>query len=230
MTMTISHHSASATNLTTNNNNSNGTSYEEFGNNLSTNKYQQHQNQHHYPPPPQWHDIDIKGLVKNISPKLWQWTHLSRLCLNDNNLIRLPPVVSNLVNLQYLDVSNNKIRTLPAEIGDMTCLRELYLNYNQLRVLPFELGKLFKLHQLGHFLIVLLFNASWITLKSSLIYEKDCDKQRELDILSGFGLNSNFFMVFRSQRKPANNWYNANLFRAEWHSKITHQSAWSIIK
>lgn len=100
-------------------------------------------------PQPNWYDIEIKGMVKNISPKLWQWTHLKCLWLNDNNLVRLPPVISNLVNLQCLDLSNNKIRTLPAEIGDMTSLRELYLNNNQIRVLPFELGKLFKLSQLG---------------------------------------------------------------------------------
>lgn len=99
---------------------------------------------------PNWYEIEIKGMVKNISPKLWQWTHLKCLWLNDNNLVRLPPVISNLVNLQCLDLSNNKIRTLPAEIGDMTSLRELYLNNNQIRVLPFELGKLFKLIQLGN--------------------------------------------------------------------------------
>lgn len=97
----------------------------------------------------QWYEVEIKGLVKNISPKLWEWTHLRCLYLNDNNLMRLPPAVANLVNLQCLDASNNKIRTLPAEIGDMTSLRELYLNNNQVRVLPFEFGKLFKLSQLG---------------------------------------------------------------------------------
>ena len=71
--------------------------------------------------------------------------------------MRLPPVVSSLVNLQCLDASNNKIRTLPAEIGDMTSLRELFLNHNQLRVLPFELGKLFKLQQLGKYIRNILF-------------------------------------------------------------------------
>lgn len=97
----------------------------------------------------QWYEVEVKGLVKNISPKLWEWNHLRCLYLNDNNLMRLPPAVSNLVNLQCLDASNNKIRTLPAEIGDMNSLRELYLNNNQVRVLPFEFGKLFKLGQLG---------------------------------------------------------------------------------
>ena len=97
----------------------------------------------------QWYEVEIKGLVKNISPKLWQWTHLRYLYLNDNNLMRLPPVISSLNHLQCLDASGNKIRTLPSEIGDMTSLRELYLNNNQIRVLPFEFGKLFKLQQLG---------------------------------------------------------------------------------
>lgn len=96
-----------------------------------------------------WSDLEIVGSVKNLSPKLWQWTHLRSLRLSENNLMRLPPVISSLVNLQYLDASHNKIRTLPAEIGDMTSLRELHLDYNQLRVLPFELGKLFKLQKLG---------------------------------------------------------------------------------
>lgn len=97
----------------------------------------------------QWYEVEVKGLVKNISPKLWEWTHLRCLYLNDNNLMRLPPAVASLVHLHCLDASNNKIRTLPSELGDMTSLRELYLNNNQVRVLPFEFGKLFKLSQLG---------------------------------------------------------------------------------
>ena len=131
-------------------------------NNQNNNHHNSHHNNHHHGDDGSnilqklnqvnsipWFEVEIKGMVKNLSPKLWQWTHLRCLYLNDNNLVRLPSVVSSLVNLQYLDASNNKIRTLPAEIGDMTTLRELYLNNNQIRVLPFELGKLFKLHQLG---------------------------------------------------------------------------------
>jgi CCR4-NOT transcription complex subunit 6 len=112
---------------------------------LNSYTYKQMQTQSQIP----WFEVEIKGMVKNLSPKLWTWTHLRCLYLNDNNLMRLPPVVSSLNNLQILDASNNKIRTLPAEIGDMTSLRELYLSNNQLRVLPFELGKLFKLQSLA---------------------------------------------------------------------------------
>lgn len=133
-------------------------SHTTFGQNIMINGQQNHQQQNEdnyynslnkVQVLPTWMEVQINGMVKNISPKLWQWSHLKYLFLNDNNLMRLPPVVSNLACLQCLDISNNKIRTLPAEIGEMTSLRELYLNYNQIRVLPFELGKLFKLHQLG---------------------------------------------------------------------------------
>ena len=128
--------------MNSNNNNNNSNTYEDSIANMNMKQIQL------IP----WFEVEIKGMVKNLSPKLWQWTHLRCLYLNDNNLMRLPPVVSSLVNLQCLDASNNKIRTLPAEIGDMTSLRELFLNHNQLRVLPFELGKLFKLQQLGNYL------------------------------------------------------------------------------
>ncbi len=124
------------------NNNNNINNYEDSVYNMQTQSQKQISNI-------QWYEVKVKGLVKNISPKLWEWTHLRCLYLNDNNLMRLPPAVASLVSLQCLDASNNKIRTLPSEIGDMTSLRELYLNNNQVRVLPFEFGKLFKLAQLG---------------------------------------------------------------------------------
>ena len=67
---------------------------------IYTNKqYKQMQTQSQIP----WFEVEIKGMVKNLSPKLWTWTHLRCLYLNDNNLMRLPPVVSSLVNLQILD-------------------------------------------------------------------------------------------------------------------------------
>ncbi len=125
-----------------NNSNNNNNNYDESVYSIQTQSQKQISNI-------QWYEVKVKGLVKNISPKLWEWTHLRCLYLNDNNLMRLPPAVASLTNLQCLDASNNKIRTLPSEIGDMTSLRELYLNNNQVRVLPFEFGKLFKLAQLG---------------------------------------------------------------------------------
>jgi Leucine-rich repeat (LRR) protein len=130
------------------NNNNNNSSNNQNQNGDDGSSYGSYQKNNHIQSIP-WYEVEIKGMVKNLSPKLWQWTHLRCLYLNDNNLMRLPPVLASLEHLQCLDASNNKIRALPAEIGDMTSLRDLYLNNNQIRVLPFELGKLFKLQHLG---------------------------------------------------------------------------------
>uniref|UniRef100_A0A1B0GIR1 CCR4-NOT transcription complex subunit 6-like n=1 Tax=Lutzomyia longipalpis TaxID=7200 RepID=A0A1B0GIR1_LUTLO len=96
-----------------------------------------------------WQAVEITGNVRNLSPSLWQFEHLTALYLNDNNLLRLPPDIGLLVNLKTLDLSSNKLRSLPAELGDLIQLRELLLNHNFLRVLPYEIGKLFHLHVLG---------------------------------------------------------------------------------
>ena len=91
----------------------------------------------------------LTGSIKNISPALWNMTHLTALYLDNNSLSRIPSDISRLVNLTYLDLSSNKLRTLPSELGDLVRLRDLLLNNNFLRVLPYELGKLFKVRHLG---------------------------------------------------------------------------------
>lgn len=96
-----------------------------------------------------WTKLEIIGSVKNLSPAIWDMTHLTHLYLNDNNIQRLPPDIGKLTNLEKLDLSNNKLRTLPAEIGELLLLKILLLNDNNLRTLPFELGKLFRLESLG---------------------------------------------------------------------------------
>ncbi|XP_031366387.1 CCR4-NOT transcription complex subunit 6-like isoform X2 [Apis laboriosa] len=96
-----------------------------------------------------WPELEITGSIRNLSPNLWQLTHLTALYLNDNSLQRIPSEIGRLVNLRALDLSSNKLRSLPAELGDLIYLRELLLNQNYLRVLPYELGKLFQLQVLG---------------------------------------------------------------------------------
>lgn len=99
-----------------------------------------------------WTELEIKGFVRNISPSLWQFTHLTALYLNDNGLQRLPVDICRLVHLAVLDVSTNKLRSLPNELGDLVQLRELLLNNNLLHSLPYELGRLFQLITLGWYL------------------------------------------------------------------------------
>lgn len=96
-----------------------------------------------------WTELEITGFVRNISPELWKFTHLTCLYLNDNCLSRLPPDICKLSNLTVLDLSGNKLRSLPNELGDLIYLRELLLGNNMLRTLPYELGKLFQLQILG---------------------------------------------------------------------------------
>lgn len=33
-----------------------------------------------------WTELEIRGPIKNLSPELWTFTHLTALFLNDNNL------------------------------------------------------------------------------------------------------------------------------------------------
>lgn len=78
-----------------------------------------------------WPELEITGSIRNLSPNLWQLTHLTALYLNDNSLQRIPSEIGRLVNLRALDLSSNKLRSLPAELGDLIYLRYiLYLYIN----------------------------------------------------------------------------------------------------
>lgn len=99
--------------------------------------------------PNPWYGLEITGSVRNLSPALWNMTHLTSLYLNNNCLARLPPDIGRLTQLRHLDLSSNKLRALPREIGELILLEELLLNDNQLRSLPLEMGKLFHLKRLG---------------------------------------------------------------------------------
>lgn len=99
--------------------------------------------------PDPWTGLEINGLVRNLSPQLWNMTHLTSLYLNDNCLTRLPPDIGRLTSLRHLDLSSNKLRAVPRELGELILLEELLLNDNQLRSLPLEMGRLFHLKRLG---------------------------------------------------------------------------------
>lgn len=99
--------------------------------------------------PDPWYGLEITGSVRNLSPSLWNMTHITSLHLNDNCLTRLPPDIGRLTQLRHLDLSSNKLRALPREIGELILLEELLLDNNQLRSLPLEMGKLFHLRRLG---------------------------------------------------------------------------------
>lgn len=70
-----------------------------------------------------WSELEITGTIRNLSPHLFQMSHLTGLFLKNNCLQRIPSDISNLVNLRQLDISFNKLRSLPAELGDLIQLR-----------------------------------------------------------------------------------------------------------
>ncbi|KAL0088828.1 Endonuclease/exonuclease/phosphatase [Phycomyces blakesleeanus] len=97
-----------------------------------------------------WTTLDLGGMgLKNIAPALCQYTFLTALFLNHNNVTYLTPTISKLVNLRTLDVSGNKLTAIPPELGLLIQLRELLLFDNNLVTLPSELGTLYNLETLG---------------------------------------------------------------------------------
>lgn len=104
----------------------------------------QHEEEEEHP----WDGLEITGSVRNLSPSIWNLTHLTSLYLNKNCLTRLPPDIGRLTNLRHLDLSSNKLRGLPREIGELILLEVLLVKDNQIRALPLEMGKLFNLKKL----------------------------------------------------------------------------------
>lgn len=85
-----------------------------------------------------WSELEITGSIRNLSPNLWQMTHLTALYLNDNSLQRVPCEIGRLINLRILDLSNNKLRSLPAELGELIYLRYAGTDKNNLRNIHFS--------------------------------------------------------------------------------------------
>ena len=62
-----------------------------------------------------------------------------------SNLTELPPAISLLANLEFLDLSYNKLTHIPPYIGLLTKLKEVNLIGNKLTDLPPEMGNLVNL-------------------------------------------------------------------------------------
>ncbi|WP_298911120.1 leucine-rich repeat domain-containing protein [uncultured Nostoc sp.] len=54
----------------------------------------------------------------------------TKLSLNNNQLSSLPPEISQLSNLEWLDLSNNQLNSLTPEISQLSNLRGIYLKNN----------------------------------------------------------------------------------------------------
>lgn len=77
--------------------------------------------------------IDLKlnnNFIKTISPKICNLINLKHLELQSCKLEDLPVYLSKLVNLEELNVSNNLFKQFPKVILDMKNLKYLYISDN----------------------------------------------------------------------------------------------------
>ncbi|KAG1442503.1 hypothetical protein G6F56_011039 [Rhizopus delemar] len=88
-----------------------------------------------------WTLLDMGGMgLKNVSPAVCNYTFLTALYMNHNNLTYLMPALAQLTQLRILDISGNKLTMLPPELGMLIQLRELLAFDNNLVTLPTEFG------------------------------------------------------------------------------------------
>jgi len=98
-----------------------------------------------------WNSIDMSGCRLNtVSPPLFDhYGFLTKLYLDNNELLYLSTAIGQLRSLEHLDVSRNQLMAIPSEIGMLSRLRELLLFDNKIRELPAEIGLLYRLETLG---------------------------------------------------------------------------------
>lgn len=97
-----------------------------------------------------WKALDFGGQgLRALSNALFNYSFLTKLYLNHNNLEYLPSSIGRLKYLTHLDVSSNHLVELPEEMGMLINMETCLLFDNKVHDLPYELGYMFKLNMLG---------------------------------------------------------------------------------
>jgi hypothetical protein len=86
-------------------------------------------------------DLSQNQLIR-LPTALGQLLHLKELNLSDNRLTELPVNLGQLLHLKELNLSDNRLTELPANLGQLLHLKELNLSDNQLHQLPDRLRQL----------------------------------------------------------------------------------------
>ena len=87
--------------------------------------------------------VSIPNIIKD--PLLYHPTivnELQELTLRHCDIEVIPPEISKLVNLTYLNLSNNNIEVVPYEIAELDNLTYLNLSCNKIKIIPTEVYKL----------------------------------------------------------------------------------------
>lgn len=87
--------------------------------------------------------------LKEIPKSIKNLENLTRLNLNENELISIPSELWTLKNLRSLGLYKNNLNSLPSDIGNLENLKDLYLYWNNIDSLPSEIWKLKNLETLG---------------------------------------------------------------------------------
>jgi Leucine-rich repeat (LRR) protein len=74
-----------------------------------------------------------RNKLKEIAPRVFQFSQLRTLILANNEIMRLSSVIEKLANLEYLSLAGNYIEQLPAELYCLTALTHLDLSANKIR-------------------------------------------------------------------------------------------------
>ena len=88
------------------------------------------------------------NLLKTLDIRIAELSHLEQLNLAKNKLVGLPKALTELSNLVSLNLENNKLTSLPVDIGQMLKLKTLDAHSNKLTALPLSIGQLSSLTDL----------------------------------------------------------------------------------
>lgn len=90
-----------------------------------------------------------RNKLAQLPPQISRLTKLQYLDLSSNELSALPPDLAQLTQLQLIDLSNNHFEQLPDWLGDLPQLQFLDLSNNQLAVVSPTLTRLERLQRLN---------------------------------------------------------------------------------
>jgi internalin A len=96
-----------------------------------------------------WTELDLSGNdLKRIPPEISKLLNVKELNLCGNQIDAIPDAISQLQNLQKLNLSRNQISLIPDTIFQIINLKELSLYGNQIKVIPKLFSRLINLQQL----------------------------------------------------------------------------------
>ncbi|MCP4131277.1 MAG: hypothetical protein GY754_09875 [bacterium] len=80
--------------------------------------------------------------LKEIPAVLSVFSHIKKVDISGNHIVKFPLVLAELPRLEVLDLTYNRLGRLPVEIGSMKNLKELYLGENRFKKFPIALAEL----------------------------------------------------------------------------------------